>query len=138
MRRCSRLRAGGGAGSGSGTLGLLDLPGHLEDGARYVDPARAGLDTVENGPAAPYAICVGHQLEALLVGRVAAVEDEPMGIDDGRGPDVVRIGPEDRAGGGARRAQDAARGVLVQLAVRLGLASLLAIFRDLVVDQVRH
>src|SRR6266550_8224000 len=112
-RRCGRLEEG----AGSGTPGLLDLLGHFEDGARDVDSSRAGFDTVEDGPAPPYAVGVGHELEALFVRRVAAVEDEPMGVDDRRRTHVVGVGPEDRARCGAGRAQDAARGVLVQLAV---------------------
>src|SRR5438309_10377029 len=134
-RRCGRLEEGA---AGSGTPGLLDLLGHFEDGARDVDSARASFDTVEDGPAPPYAVGVGHELEALFVRRVAAVEDEPMGVDDRRRTHVVGVGPEDRARCGAGRAQDAARGVLVQLAVSWRLAPLLAVLGDLIIDQVRH
>src|SRR2546423_14969055 len=105
MRRWGRFPAGV-AGSGSGTLGLLDLPGHLEDGTRHVDPARARLDTVEDGSAAPHAIGVYHQLEPPLVGRIARVEDESMAVADGGRADVVRMGPEHRAGGGAAQRQE--------------------------------
>src|SRR5437879_2344993 len=133
-RRCGRLEEG----AGSGTPGLLDLLGHLEDGARDVDSARAGFDTVEDRPAAPYAVGVGHQLQTLFVRRIAAVEDEPMGVDDRRRTYIVGVCPEDRAGRGARRAQDAARGVLVQLPVGWRLAPLLAVLGDLVIDQVGH
>src|SRR6266550_2176340 len=133
-RRCGRRLVV----AASGTLGLLDLLGHLEDGARHVDPTGTGLDAVEDRPATPHPIGVGHQLQALLMGGVAAVEDEPMRVDDRGRTNVVGIGPEDRAGGGARRAQDAARGVLVPLPVRGRLVAFLAVLRDLVVDQVWH
>src|SRR5438105_13058998 len=103
-RRCGRLEKG----AGSGTPGLLDLLGHFEDGARDVDSARAGFDTVEDGPAPPYAVGVGHQLEALFVRRVAAVEDEPMGVDDLRRTHVVGVGAEDGAGWASRRGQGSA------------------------------
>jgi hypothetical protein len=116
----------------------VDLVGDFHDRPRDLDIARARLDAVEHGAAAPDAVGVGHDLEPLLVGVVAGIGDEAVGVDDGRGTDVRGIAPEDRAGRGACRAQDAAAGVLVALAIRRGLAPLAPVLHRIVVHQPRH
>jgi hypothetical protein len=80
-------RTGRGVGRGrpvqalpdQGALDLLDRLGDL-------DAARAGLGAVEGRAAAPHALLGVEDLQALLGALVAAVEDEPVRIDDGRGP----------------------------------------------------
>ena len=47
----------------------FDLAGDLHDRAGDVDAPRAGLDAVEDRPAAPHAVRVGHDLEPLLGAR---------------------------------------------------------------------
>ena len=105
-------------------------PYDLHDCPRDVDATRAGLDAVEDRAAAPDAVGVGHDLEPLLVRVVARVDDEAVRVHDRRRTDVVRVRPEDRAGGGAGGAQDALAGVLVALALRRRLAPLLAVRRQ--------
>ena len=56
-------------------LDLLDRLGHL-------DAARAGLGAVERGAAAPHPVDLVEDVEALGGGLVAAVEDEPVRVDD--------------------------------------------------------
>src|SRR5690349_16071728 len=93
--------------------GLLDLA----DSSRHVDAARARLHAVENRPAAPHALGGVQDFQAVFRALVAAVKNEAMSGDDRRRPNVVRVGPERRAGSGAGAAQDAARRVLVALAL---------------------
>ena len=56
-------------------LDLLDRLGHL-------DAARAGLGAVERGAAAPHAVDLVEDVQPFGGGLVAAVEDEPVGVDD--------------------------------------------------------
>src|SRR5207249_9167799 len=73
--------------------------------------------------------------EALGGPVVAGVEDETVGVDDRRRPEVLLVGPEHRAGGGAGGAEDALGGVVEAFPVLLGLAPL-GVGRRVVVDQV--
>ena len=89
----------------------------LLDRLRHLDPTRAGLRAVERGAAAPHAVDLVEDVEALGGGFVAAVEDEPVGVDDRGRPEVAALAPVDGAAGGAARAQDALGGVVVAGAV---------------------
>ena len=95
-------------------LDLLDRLGHL-------DAARAGLGAVEGGAAAPHAVDLVEDVEPLRCGFIAAVEDEPVGIDDRGRTEVAALVPVDRAARRAARAQDALGGVVVAGAVGLAL-----------------
>ncbi len=108
----------------------------LEDGLGDLDPARTGVGAVEDRPAAPHAVLVGQDLEPLVGALVPGVEDESVGVDDGRRPDVLGLRPERRAGRRARGAQDALGRVVVALALGRGLEPL-ALRRRRVVDEVR-
>src|SRR5699024_12217683 len=92
-------------------LGGLGCPG-----ARF----RAG----GRGAAAPHAGDVVEDVEAFGGALVAAVEDEPVRVDDGRGAEVAALVPVHRARAGAARAQDALGGVVEARAVRLRLDAL--------------
>src|SRR5664280_2784584 len=92
---------------------LDDRGRYFEDRPGDLDPARAGVRAVEDRAAAPHAVLVGQDLEALVRALVARVEDEAVGLDDRGRTDVVRLGPERRAGRRAGGAQDAFRGVVV-------------------------
>src|SRR6201999_2606853 len=76
-------------------LDLLDCLGHL-------DATRAGLRAVECGPAAPDTVDLVEDVQPLGGTLVAAVEDEPVRVDDGRRPEVAALVPEHRATGGVR------------------------------------
>src|SRR6186997_2055935 len=91
-------------------LDLLDRLGHL-------DATRARLGAVEGGAAAPHALLVVEDLEALGATLVAAVEDEPVRVDDRSRAEVLPVGPEHRAGRGAGGAEDALGGVVEPLAL---------------------
>ena len=104
---------------------------HLADGFGDADLARAGLGAVEDGAAAPHAFAVVQDLQPLVRRVVADVEDEAVGVHDGRGAHEVLVGPEAGAAGGARRAQNALRGVVEALAVVHGLPALAAVGGDL-------
>src|SRR6476659_5735558 len=101
-----------------GALDLLDRLGDL-------DAAGAGLGAVEGRAAAPHALLVVEDLQALLGGLVAAVEDEPVRVDDGGRAEVLPVGPEHLAAGRAGRAQDALGGVVEPVLVGLALQALL-------------
>src|SRR5689334_8000870 len=92
---------------------LLDLGDRL----RHLDAARARLGAVEGRAAAPHALLVVEDVEAHLGALVAAVEDEAVRVDDRGRAEVLAVGPEDGARRGARRAQDAFRGVVEALAL---------------------
>ena len=79
-------------------LDLLDRLGDL-------DAARAGVGAVEGRPAAPDALLVVQDLQPLLGALVAAVEDEPVGVDDRGRAEVLAVVPEDRARAWCRHAQ---------------------------------
>src|SRR2546421_1980183 len=113
-----------------GALDLLDRLGDL-------DATRARVRAVERRAATPHAFTVVEDLQALLAALVARVEDEAVRVDDRGRAEVLTVVPEDRAGRGARRAQDALGGVVEPLAVLRGLQ---ALTRRLVAlgDQERH
>ncbi len=105
----------------AGGDGALDLA----DGLGDLDIARAGFGAVEDGVAAEDAELVVEDLQALGGALVAAVEDEAVGVDDGRRADVLLVRPEGGAGGGAGGAQDALGGVIEALALLRALQALL-------------
>jgi hypothetical protein len=72
-----------------------------------------------------HALALVEDLEALLGGVVAGVEDETVGVDDRGGAEVLAVGPEDRARGRAGGAEDAPGGVVEPPAVMLRLEPLL-------------
>src|SRR5690606_38976760 len=111
----------------------------LTDRARDLDPARAGGRAVENRAAAPHAIGIGHDLQALVGDGVAVVEDEAVRLNDRRRANVHVIRPIARAGRRAARAQDTL-GRVVEQRTRLGrLQPLAPVGRDRrVVDDIRH
>src|SRR5699024_4534819 len=86
---------------------------------------------------APHALLGVEDLQTLLAGIIARIEDEAMGVDDGSRTEVLPVGPEHRARGGAGGAQDALGGVVEALTLLRGLqplpAGLLAAG-----DQERH
>ncbi len=86
-----------------------------------LDATRAAFGAVERGPAAPHAVDLVEDLETFGGGLVAAVEDEPVGVDDRGRAVVLALAPEHRAAGGAARAQDAFGGVVVAGTVRRAL-----------------
>src|ERR1041385_8262623 len=90
-----------------------DGPLDLLDGLGDLDAAGAGLGAVERGPAPEHAALLGQDGEPLLPGLIAGVEDEPVGVHDGRRADVPLVAPVDRARGGAGGAQDALGRVVV-------------------------
>src|SRR5699024_1147435 len=110
---------------------------HLGDRLGHLDAARACLGAVEGGAAAPHALLGVEDLQTLLAGIIARIEDEAMGVDDGSRTEVLPVGPEHRARGGAGGAQDALGGVVEALTLLRGLqplpAGLLAAG-----DQERH
>src|SRR6266540_3862593 len=114
-----------------------DGPLDLLDGLGYLDPPGAGVRAIEGGSAPKHARPVGQGVQALARSLVPRVEDEPVGVDDGRRANVFAVPPEDGAGGGACRAQDALRGVVVSLPLFRGLATF-PVGWLLVVDQIRQ
>src|SRR4051794_6004726 len=68
----------------------LDLLDRLRD----LDAAGAGLRAVEGRAAAPHALLLVEDLEALGGAVVPAVEDEPVGVDDRGRAEVLAVGPE--------------------------------------------
>src|SRR5512132_4337293 len=80
---------------------------HLLDRLGDLDPAWARVGAVERRPTAEHARLLRQDLQALLTGLVPRVVDEPVGVHDRRGPDVLLVAPEDRARGRTRGAQDA-------------------------------
>src|SRR6188768_2427716 len=89
-------------------LDLLDRLGDL-------DATRARLGAVEGRAAAPHALLLVEDLQALLGALVPRVEDEPVRVDDRGRAEVLPVTPEHRARRGARRAQDALGGVVETL-----------------------
>ena len=85
----------------------------LLDGLGDLDAARAGFGAVEGGAAAPDSVDLVEDLETFGGALVAAVEDEPVGVDDRRRPEVAALVPEHRATGRAAGTQDALGGVVV-------------------------
>ena len=113
-RRPREARSPASAAEDQRALHFLDRLGDL-------DAARAGLGAVEGGAAAPHALLVVEDLQALVGALVAAVEDEPVRADDRLRAEVLPVAPVDRAGRRARGAQDALGGVVE--AVPVGLAT---------------
>src|SRR5215212_6878581 len=112
-------------------------PLHFLDGLGDLDPPGAGVGAVEGGPAAPDPLLVVEHGQPLAGALVAGVEDEAVGVDDRRRPEVLLVGPEHRARGGAGGAQDALGGVVEALAFGGGLAPL-GVGGRVVVDQERQ
>src|SRR5918993_5975785 len=110
---------------------------HVLDRLRYLDPAWAGVRAVKRRPAPEHAVLLGEDLEAPPRALVARVVDEPVGVDDRGGADVLLVTPEDRTRRRARRAQDAFGGVVVPVPFLGGLETFLLRFAR-VVDQVRQ
>src|SRR5579859_6920223 len=90
---------------------------------------------VEDGPAAPNAVAVTKDLEALVRAAVAAVEDETMGVDDGGWPHPARICPHGGTRSRAGAAEDAFRRVVIARAFFRRLQALGARLR-LVIDEI--
>ena len=83
---------------------LLDLA----DGAGRVELLRTDVDAVHDRVAAEQAVRVLEVVEPLVGRLVAAVGDEPVGLQQpGRADELVGVPPEARAGGRAARAEDA-------------------------------
>ena len=100
---------------------LLDLG----DSLGHLDATWACFGAVEGGAAAPHAFLVVQDLQAHVAGIIAGVENEAVCVHDRSRAEVLAIGPEDRAGAGARGAQDALGGVVEALAVLSGLVAFL-------------
>src|SRR5215469_15181127 len=116
VRQCdSAAVRGPGRSDPAGDQGPLDLGDRLGD----LDPPGARLGAVERGAAAPDALPLVEDLQALLGGVVAAVEDEAVRVDDRGRAEVLPVGPEHRARGGAGGAQDALGRVVEAVAVLL-------------------
>src|SRR5581483_12490506 len=99
-------------------------PLHFLDRLRDLDATRARIRAVERRAATPHAVLVVQDLQALLTGLVTRVEDEAVRVDDRRRAEELAVVPEHRAGGRARRAQDALRRVVEALAVLRRLPAL--------------
>src|SRR5215208_2195675 len=91
---------------------------HLLDGVRRLDPLGANLRAIEDRMAAPDAVLVADDAQALAGRVVAGVADEAVGLRERGGADVVLVRAEDGAGGVAEAALDAA-GELLQVEHRL-------------------
>ena len=103
---------------------LLDLGNRLG----RVEPLGAGLGAVQDGVAAVEAERVLQIVQPLALGLVAAVAQPAVGLQQGRGPEIVRlVPPVARAGGRATGAEDAFVEAVELLAVFLGLAVLTAL-----------
>src|SRR6056297_1321114 len=89
-----------------------------------LDAARARIGAVEGGAATPDTFLVVEHLETLLEARIATIEDEAVRRDHRGRPEVLPVGPVDRAGGGAGRTQDALGGVIEAGAILGGLQPL--------------
>ncbi|MBG9890996.1 hypothetical protein ABE10_31580, partial [Bacillus toyonensis] len=112
---------------------LLDLG----DGLGDLDATGARLGAVEGRPAAPDALLVVEDVETDVCRVVARVEDEAVRVHDGGRAEVLSVGPEHRAGRGARRAEDALGGVVEALAIGDRLGALLALLRGRTRDEER-
>src|SRR5688572_28908752 len=110
----------GGGSEGAGDHRALDLL----DGLRDLDAAGARLGAVEGRAAAPHALLVVEDLEALRATLVTAVEDEAVRVDDRGRAEVLAVRPEHRAGRRARGAEDALGRVVDAGAVLGGLVAL--------------
>jgi hypothetical protein len=94
------------------------------DGVRDLDASRARVRAVERRAATPHALDVVEDVEAFLGPVIPRIEDEPVGVDDGRRAEVRAVRPIDRAGRGAAGAQDALGGVVEPGPVGPGLDAL--------------
>src|SRR5690606_29108218 len=112
--------------------GALDLLNRVRD----LNPARAGVGAVEDGPAPPDARLLVQDAQPFTGALVAAVKDEAVGVHDRGGPHEVLVCPRDRAGGGAGGAQNAL-GRVVEPETVLGALQPLAGTGRVVRDQVR-
>src|SRR3990172_2312936 len=83
------------------------------DRPRDLDAPRAGGGAVEDGAAAEGARALGQHAQPFLPRLIPVIEDEAVGVDDGRGPHILAVRPVDRAGGRAGGAEDALGGVVV-------------------------
>ena len=98
-------------------------------------PRGQASEQLNDGPALENARLLAEDVEALFAGLVAAVENEPVGLNDGRRAHVGAVAPVDRTRGRAGRAHDALGGVVVAVALFLALVTLF-VARVAGVDQV--
>src|SRR5213083_2130659 len=125
-------------GTGGGSEALeQDRALHLLDRLRDLDASRTRVRTVERRAAPEDPGLLREDLHPFAARLVAGIEDEAVRVDDGCGPHVALVAPEHRARGGARRAQDALRRVVVPVAILRRLPAFLLRFTR-VVDQVRE
>src|SRR5678815_1012876 len=110
---------------------------HLLDRLRDLDAPGARVRAVEGRPTAEHPGLLRQDLQALLPGLVPRVVDEPVGVHDRRGPDVLLVAPEDRARGRTRGAQDAL-GRVVEPMTLLGRLEAFVVGLAGVVDQIRQ
>src|SRR6478735_10736548 len=89
----------------------------LLDRLRHLDSARTGLRAVERRAAAPDSVDLVEDVQPLGGRLVAAVEDEPVCVDDRCGAEVRTLAPVDGTARGAARAQNALGGVVVAGAI---------------------
>src|SRR2546429_7976652 len=71
------------------------------------DTTWAGIGTVEDRAAAPYAITLAQNSKPLCSSLVAAVEYEAVGIDNRGRPDPVGVSPNRWTGAGTGATEDA-------------------------------
>src|SRR5699024_5101604 len=66
----------------------------LGDGLRDLDATRAGLGAVEGRAATPHAFLVVEDLQSLIPGHIARVEDEAVSVHDRSRTEVLPVRPE--------------------------------------------
>src|SRR5690606_41986917 len=80
----------------------------LADRMRRVGPLRTDVGAVHDRMATEQAVWIFQIVQSLAGGFVAAIHDEPVGLQQAGGADeLVGVPPERRARRGAARAQDA-------------------------------
>src|SRR5579863_5796997 len=98
-------------------LAVHDGALHLFDGLGDVDATRAGLGAVEDRAAAPHPRAVAEDVQSLGAATVAAIEDEPVRVDDAGRPHPLAIRPHRRARPRAGAAEDALGRLVVAFAL---------------------
>lgn len=118
----------------TGQDSLLDF----SDSLGHLNTAGACLGAVEGGAAPPYALFIVEDFQAHVAGIVTGVEDEAVSVHDRRRTEVLAIGPENWARGGACCAQNALGGVIEPFALSSGLDPLPSRLLIVVGHQERH
>ncbi len=97
---------------------------NLGDGLGDLNTAWAGLRAVKSCAAAPHTLFVVQDFETNVCCFVSGVEDEAVSVDDSGWAEILPIGPEHRAAGGAGRTENALGRVIKACALLRGLKAL--------------